>query len=196
MPPKFRILEWDWIIERIKKPGSKILDVGCAEKIHGGNVQDLTVQLIGRGHIVTGMDIQSLSFNHRRFNFINANVLDYEFPPETFDYVVASHVLQHLGLEYWGLNKVYDESGDKKFIDKVYRWLKREGVLFLVIPFGERFKFIRYRNCRYRLYDVETLEKLLNKRFKFIDNTIIEGVSPSRENATSIVLEMKRSNGE
>lgn len=194
MVPKFRILEWNWIVERIKKPESKILDVGCAEQIRGGNVQDLTVQLIRRGHFITGMDIQSLNFTHERFIFIKANILEYEWPPKTFDYVIASHVLQHLGLEYWGLNKVYDDMGDRKFIDKVYRWLKPEGILFLVIPFGGTFKFIKYRNCKYRLYDMTTLESLFNKRFKIVDKIIINEVSPSRENATSIVLEVKKSN--
>ena len=192
MPPSFRILEWNWIMERIKKAESKILDVGCAERIHGGSVQNLTVQLIRRGHIITGMDIQPLNFNHRKFNFINANVLEYDFPLETFDCVVASHVLQHLGLEYWGLNTIYDDVGDKKFINKVYKWLKMEGTLFLVIPFGKTFKFIEYKNCKYRLYDMGTLKSLLNKKFKIVDEIIINEVSPSRANATAIVLEAKK----
>jgi len=104
----------------------RILDVGGAESY-------LSKMLSELGFDVTVIDINDFDYGNARF--IKANLLDYEFPGEYFDLILAVSTIEHVGLPCYGQDKIVLD-GDKIVADKIHRWLKRSGLAIVTVPYG------------------------------------------------------------
>ena len=190
--PVSRAFEYGWIRDKIRV-GSEVLDVGC---IRGKTVQKLTVSLVERGDFVTGVSLMPCLFEHKNFKFIQGNVLSLDFKPGSFDSVIASHVLQHIGMPYQGYTGEVDLAGDAKFIAKVYEWMNYNGSLFVLVPFAGKFQYASFSsNCRYRIYDRETLDALFKNRFEIVDDVTFDGAHDSKKlvkDAKARLMELKK----
>ena len=97
------------------KPNSKILDIGTATGIH-------MEYFANRGLIPFGIDLDDKNFLfHGVYDFIETSSETANFEPESFDYIFASHILEHMGnplatLHLWR------------------KWLKPNGMLILIVP--------------------------------------------------------------
>jgi SAM-dependent methyltransferase len=105
----------------------RILDVGGAES-------RLSKVLAELGHDVTVIDINPV--DHGRAKYVQANILTYDFPENTFDIITAISTIEHIGLEGYG-QTVRDEYGDIKAVEKIYRWLKPGGLAVVTLPYGK-----------------------------------------------------------
>ncbi len=93
---KHRLIGYhEFFVERVHA-GERVLDVGCGK---GELAHDLVVR---SGALVTGIDVNpgSLAFARDHFDepglkFINADALTWQ-PPQPFDVVVLSNVLEHI----------------------------------------------------------------------------------------------------
>lgn len=88
---------FDGFLKRVP-PGTRVLDAGCGE---GG----LSIQLAKKGAIVTGIDISSANIAAAKayaqkegvsVEFVEGDIEALPFESKSFDWVVSSHVLEHI----------------------------------------------------------------------------------------------------
>jgi ubiquinone/menaquinone biosynthesis C-methylase UbiE len=108
----------DWIDRLIAQlaPGSRVLDVGC------GSGVPVARALADGGHQVVGVDISEVQISRAREHvpnaeFVNADVMSLEFPPESFHAIVSLYALIHLPL---------DEQPE--LIGRIAGWLRPNGL--------------------------------------------------------------------
>jgi hypothetical protein len=142
-----RIVENPLLFQHIPQPPQNILDFGCAESL-------LPVQLCALGHSVTGLDFRPYPFSPRSFQFIQADILEWEPLEQTFDLVTSVSTIEHVGLGAYG--DPSREDGDKIAIEKLRVSLKEGGTMLLTLPAGK--KCIR-RGMR--IYDPEAIKNLV-----------------------------------
>jgi len=123
----------------------KILDVGGSESRVAKTLAEL-------GFDVTVIDINDV--DHGSAKFVRENILEYEFPEEEFDVVVAISTIEHIGLPAYG-QKLIDSDGDVKTMDKIYRWLKSGGVAIVTLPYGKPHHPPQFE----RVYNEKTLKE-------------------------------------
>lgn len=104
----------------INRPGVKVLDLGCAN-----GSPSVTKQLFPNCRY-TGVDLVEPKGVDREScdEFIQADLESIEsdcFPPESFDVVILSHVVEHL-------------SNGKPLAEKVSGWLRPGGVFYIETP--------------------------------------------------------------
>ncbi len=112
--------KWRTPRERVLKMvrGGAVLDLGCSS---GGFLQSLKNENLKLyGIEISPEEAQRATKNSGAQVFVG-EILDADFPPESFDVVTCFHVLEH----------VYDP---KEVLRKVRCWLKPGGVFYLLIP--------------------------------------------------------------
>jgi cyclopropane fatty-acyl-phospholipid synthase-like methyltransferase len=95
-------IEWPrmrWLRDLLARlpAGSRVLDLGCGSGIPA-------TQAIAEHHTAVGVDVSARQVELARANvpaaeFRRADILDLEFPPESFDAVVAFYTLDHIPRE-------------------------------------------------------------------------------------------------
>ena len=123
----------------------KILDVG-------GGESRLAKVLARLGFDVTVLDIGEVDCGSAKY--VKANVLDHEFPEESFDIILSVSTVEHIGLQSYGQVK-QDEEGDVKTMGKIYRWLKPCGLALVTLPYGKPHHPPTFE----RVYNKESLRK-------------------------------------
>ncbi len=109
---------YDWIFENIKN-SKKVLELGFGE----GN---FTEQLVRRGYDVTLLEGSILLANQARSMYSNdITVIDGLFEEfkttKSFDYILATHVLEHV-------------DDPKRLLSNMKNWLKDDGRIIVVVP--------------------------------------------------------------
>lgn len=191
--PVSRKFEYNWILERVED-GSTVLDVGC---VRGIQLQRLTVALLNKNCLVRGVSLNNVARNvhHHNFTYTKADVLRTRFNQESFDVIVASHVLQHLGLPYFGLHENLVEHGDEIFIEKAWKWLKPDGILFIIVPIAKKSQYVFTSNCTYRVYSPAKLEVLFAKKFSVVGGVAFDGAHDTKKKvkeAKALLWELKK----
>lgn len=145
-----KVLDWGWCAAHLPhSPRRSILDIGCAQA-------PTTVAAIALGHEVTGVDTDRLLYHLPGLTFYQADFLDCELKPSSFDIVILCSVVEHIGLV--GRYDQHDiPDGDLRAMKKVIRLLKPEGELILTIPVGKDLIFAPW----HRIYGPERLPRLL-----------------------------------
>jgi len=110
-------------------PGSKILELGCAETnwLERMAAADPSFEL-------TGVDC----YPQPRPNVIAGDACNPDlFPPDTFDRIVMLGALEHFGLGFYG-DPIHERDGepvgDMLTMMNVYRWLKPGGCVYFDVP--------------------------------------------------------------
>ncbi len=113
-----------WLIQNMNlKKGDIILDIGC-----GDGFYLYLLSKIDSDFKLTGIDINihalksaKANLKGKKVNLICGNVLKLPFPKETFDKIIASEVLEHVG-------------DDLSALREINRVLKKEGTFVLSVP--------------------------------------------------------------
>ena len=149
-----RIVEMPFVFQNLPKGEKlKILDFGCSESL-------LPIQMATLGYDVHGADLQEYPFKHINFTFHHGNFLDNKFKAGTFDIVTAISSVEHSGLGSYESPKF--SGGDIKILQEIKRVMKKDGVLILTVPFGQK-----YKDGFQRVYDNEALIHFI-KGFKIV----------------------------
>ena len=140
----------------------RALDLGC------GNGKTVST-LIDEGFQVTGIDFSSVAIEQCRENFKDSeffvgSVCELPFDDDSFDYITAVHVLEHLN----------DEELSKT-VSEIRRVLKAEGYVFIrsFTPNDMRSQKRSDSDTFYRFYDIETLTTAFNG-FEIVKAEIVE----------------------
>jgi len=122
------------ILKEIHGTNASILDVGC------GNGW-AAAALVPKGHRVVSMDISTKNpvdslkrTDHVNHAAVTADVYNMPFREETFDYIIASEIMEHVpdpGL----------------FIQCLLKVLKREGKLIITTPYNEKIEYCLCVHC-------------------------------------------------
>ena len=131
----------------------RILDIGCATGA-------LLVFLHDLGWHVTGVEISpsaEYARNERNLDVKSLPLEENSFPPECFDVVLASHLIEHL-------------NNPRSFLDETHRVLKPDGRVFITTPnicgFQARLLGGRWRSAIFDhlyLFSVRTLKAMLRE---------------------------------
>lgn len=127
------------------------LDLGC------GNGKTVST-LVDNGYDVTGVDFSHVAVEQcrERFKdsrFVISSICELPFQDDSFDYVTAVHVLEHL-----------DDDSLAKAVKEIRRILRPAGYMF-IRSFTENDMRSRKRadsNIFYRFYDVDTILNAFN----------------------------------
>lgn len=162
-----RIVEIPFVYQNFDLPQkAKVLDFGCCES-------KVSIELASLGYDVTGVDLNDYPFSHPNFRFVKGNFLENALEGESFDAIVAISAVEHCGLnESYGSKEFLD--GDKRIMDEFYRLLKKEGKLFVTVPYGKRAMILGPYGQR--VYDEHTLTDLLD-RFQIIKEEYYIGMA-------------------
>ena len=188
---RYRRLSTPWILNRITNKGN-VLDIGG---IGAGPIQDLTAELLRRGSIVTEVDIEKTSFEHPNLTCIETNILTTDFEPDSFNTILAIHVMQHIGNKWKGKNDIFDNAGDVKCIEQIYKWLKPGGMAFIETPVASQLQTLTWDEAtEWTVYTMDHLRRLFH-RFIIVDSFLYDGALDSRTripDARSAVLMLRK----
>ena len=118
-PDEFDVRRWKRLVRHYH--GGKLLDMGCLDSL----VPQIAHEKYPKDEI-WGLDLapETISDMQERFpfaNFVVGDVYKTLFPQRSFDYVVAGELMEHL-------------EDPQKFLQEVFRILKRGGTLALSVP--------------------------------------------------------------
>lgn len=155
-----RIIEVPFILQRLPKSGN-IIDIGCSNSA-------LALQLACLGYHVTGIDVRSYPFSHPNLRFYQQDILDTSIQEESHDCAILISTIEHVGLGHYGDEK---SISDREFLDKIARYVKPNGSIFITVPFGSYFE------CDwYRVYNSEKLSSLL-RGYYLVDQIFFRRIS-------------------
>ena len=146
-----RYLEYPFVLRNLElEGGRKILDVGCVGS-------PFPIILASLGYRTYGIDIREYRLQYPNFHFIKEDIRHTSFPDYFFERITAVSTIEHIGIAgRYGSDE--DSDGDKKAVKEMRRILKRNGKIFITVPYGEA-KIIR---PFHRVYDQKLLQELLH----------------------------------
>lgn len=108
-------------------PGARLLELGCAEAnwLAGMRSHRPDLYLVG---IDTRHEHRPDADEH-----IIADLLQHDFPEASFDAIIAVSVTAWCGMGKYAGNPT-DPEGDRKMLQRVHRWLKPDGWVYLDMP--------------------------------------------------------------
>lgn len=92
---------------------------------------------------------------------VRGDVLTHDFPPASFDAVVAISTIEHIGLGHYDGDPKH-ETGDIVALQRIWSWLKPGGTLYFDVPWnpGESYAVV---GTKFRCYDDARLEWRLKR---------------------------------
>lgn len=108
---------------------------------------------------LSGIDVRRRKNVPHGVWFHNSDVLTYEHPVDTLDWVVAVSTIEHVGLGHYGDPK--DPDGDTKVLALAYKWLKPGGWLSFDVPWNAGKRAYEVVGTSHRVYDEDAVESRL-----------------------------------
>ena len=127
-----RDIEWSWIVVNLPRGPGKALDFGCG-------ISYLALIAARRGFETTAIDLTPVHwfYIHHNLDFIQKDIFDLGFTPETFDLIINCSSIEHVGLVGRYNVKESHPDGDIEAMGEMRRLLKPEGRMLLTIPVGQ-----------------------------------------------------------
>ncbi|MBI4302317.1 MAG: class I SAM-dependent methyltransferase [Chloroflexi bacterium] len=148
-----RVVEYAFVHSNIlMETKQRILDVGSYGSV-------LPVELACFGHKVYSVDVLAYPLEHPNLTFVQGDIYNIPFPDNFFDTVTAVSTVEHVGLGRYG--DPLHPDGDRRAILEMIRVLKKGGKAIITVPFGERTVSYHRGVAMNRVYDLPSLEQLL-----------------------------------
>lgn len=184
-PPNMRgerDIEWSWIVANLPKGPGRALDFGCGESY-------LALIAARCGFKTTAIDLAPVHwfYTHPNLNFIQKDIFDLDFTPESFDLIINCSSIEHVGLVgRYGVKESHP-NGDIEAMAEMKKLLKPEGRMLLTIPIGQDAVFPPL----HRVYGKGRLPKLLDgyiieKEEYWIKNDKNQWISAEKSKALSL----------
>ncbi len=135
-------LQWDYLLKASKFAHGKLLDVGC------GTMPYKTIFLPKVSKYI-GIDKYSVVADIKK-DFLKANIFS-----KSYDTVLCTQVLEHT-------------PEPQKFLEKINKVLKKNGVLILTVPFTGYLHEVPHDYYRYSIYGLRYMLKSANFRIVYI----------------------------
>lgn len=179
--------EFEPYVQKIKEfikllePGMKVLDLGCGP----GNVSR-QLMLSGKEFSIEGIDLSEEMAKLARKNvpsgkFTCRDLRDISFPEESFDAILLSFCIVHL-----------NETEMADLLEKVSRYLKQEGILYLSFMEGKKDGFEKTSFSEEELFfyyhSSEKVEEILKDNHLIIDKLTKQGYLESDGSVTTDVF--------
>jgi SAM-dependent methyltransferase len=129
-------------------PPAAVLDVGCVEST-------VALSLATLGYRTCALDLRPYPFAHPNLEVAVARLEDFEREPESFDAVLCISTLEHVGLGWYGEERLAPEA-DRRAMERLRTLLVPGGLIVLTVPFGRASV-----DAVQRTYDDEGLSALL-----------------------------------
>ncbi len=185
----------NFVTKILTNKGSSILDIGFG----AGDLEEM-LNLSAKKYDLFGLDIspesvKKASNNYPIWNFKVGSITSLDFKDETFDYVIALEVLEHIKI-----SQIF------KALKEVNRVLKKRGVFILSIPINEDLEIMVNKgsnpNAHVRTYSEALIKaelkisdfepKLLKKLFAFKDHYLLKSfiarLSPGIKKPNNLIL--------
>ncbi len=148
-----RDIEYSWIAANLPKDPGRALDFGCGTSY-------LALIAAQRGFETTAIDLIPVRwfYIHPKLNFIQNDIFDSGFAPETFDLIINCSSIEHVGLVGRYNVKQSRPDGDIEAMAEMEKLLKPEGRMLLTIPVGQDTVF----PSLHRVYGKRRLPSLLD----------------------------------
>ncbi len=135
-------LQWDYLSEASKFARGEMLDVGCGKMPYKAIFMPRVSKYIGIDKYNRDADIKK--------DFLKATIFD-----KSFDTVLCTQVLEHI-------------PEPQKFLEKINKVLKKNGVLILTVPFTGHLHEVPRDYYRYTKYGLRYMLKNANFRIVYI----------------------------
>ena len=148
-----RNIEYSWVVANLPEGTERALDFGCGTSY-------LALTAAQRGAKTTAIDLTPIHwfYIHPNLNFIQKDIFDSGFAPETFDLIINCSTVEHIGIVgRYGIRKSHP-GGDIEAMAEMRKLLKPEGKMLLTIPIGQDIIFPPL----HRVYGKRRLPKLLD----------------------------------
>lgn len=195
-----------WIMERLPDISDmNILDVGG---IRQGRIEPAAMELLERGHKVYTADIAAPNYPEFRYpdkwDYCVGDILDiaHTLGQNSYDMVLAIHVLQHIGMPWRGMEKVMNSLGDRAFLSHVQRLLVQGGVAFIETSIRTETDAaatfaLKWDNLTtWKVYTEEWLrDAIIGVGLNWADHMIYDGANDSRKrmkDAKAIVIMVQK----
>ncbi len=120
------------------QPGKHVLDVGHANIM---NAHARMLKTLPRPLTITGVDIASPSEEIRSLytESVRASITGTNFPDESFDLIWCISTLEHFGMDnsLYTTQFIVDQEMDLKAVQEMIRILRRDGTLYISVPYGK-----------------------------------------------------------
>lgn len=158
-----RYAEYEFVLRNLisRDMEAKILDVGCSTSAFSSKISKFSRN---RCEII-GIDIVN-EIGSLGFPLILMDAMNIGFKNKTFDQVMCLSTMEHIGLDYEGVNAKHKDpnceiNGDALAMKEIWRVLKDKGTLILSVPYGR----LIIKQQGYRVYHKESLSILTNMFF-------------------------------
>lgn len=148
-----RNIEWSWVAANLPKNPGKALDFGCGES-------PLALITAQRGFETIAIDLTPVRrlYVHPNLQFIQKDIFNLGFPPQTFDLIINCSSIEHVGLVGRYMVKQERPDGDIEAMLEMRKLLKQKGIMLLTLPVGQDIVFAPF----HRVYGEQRLPKLLD----------------------------------
>jgi len=156
-----RMVEYPWVFSRLKEREKIILDAGAT--LNHWEILNLKYLRDRKVYISTISYEQFYVISPHTPSYIFEDLRNSNFRDEFFDAIVCISTLEHIGMDntfLYASDETKKENSKYAYLDAIKefkRVLKRDGTLYLTVPFGE------YKNHRwFQVFDREMVQKLID----------------------------------
>lgn len=125
-----RDIEWSWVVSQLPEGQKRVLDFGP------GPFQLISFVAVRKGLSVVCFDIRKVEklVEMESIKWIYGDISKYKFGIQSFDVIVNTSTIEHVGLGRYGDSK--SDQGDLKAMQSLKTLLKPNGKMLLTIPVG------------------------------------------------------------
>lgn len=136
------------------RPDARVLEIGCCEYDWLAQATESWPEMT-----FTGLDWRRYK-RPGRATVLQGDVMAYEFPEASFDWIVSVSAIEHIGLGHYSHDPIHAD-GDRVALRRCWHWLAPGGWLYFDVPYNPgRYQVVR---TAHRIYDDAAITERLDQ---------------------------------